>query len=351
MVVYRTRLGSMYHGDALKVMARMKDESVDLILTSPPFALARPKAYGNETETKYVEWFMQFAWEFHRILKKDGSLVIDLGGAWVPGQPTKSLYQWRLLIELVDQVRFSLAQDFYWFNRAKIPGPAQWVTVNRIRLKDSVNTIWWLSKSHTPNADNKRVLSEYSKSMQKLLRRGTYNEGGRPGGQHVGSKWATDHGGAISPNVLELAEEDLFSSAAEGSGAYSELFKSVYEDDLDNMLDFPNTNSTDPYHQYCKDNSLRRHPARFPYKVPDFFIRFLTEKGGLVFDPFGGSNVTGAAAEALKRKWKSCDLDLEYIAGSLGRFPNAKIINEPEINRMEKKVTRPHGRRDSNPES
>jgi DNA modification methylase len=341
----------MYHGDALKVMAKMEDESVDLILTSPPFALTRPKAYGNETETKYVEWFMQFAWEFHRILKQDGSLVVDLGGAWVPGQPTKSLYQWRLLIDLVDRVKFNLAQDFYWFNRAKIPGPAQWVTVNRVRVKDSVNTIWWLSKSPNPNADNKRVLTEYSKSMQKLLGRGTYNEGSRPGGQSVGKKWATDHGGAISPNVLEFSERDLFTSAIEGDGAYDELFQAIYEDDVDNMLDFSNTNSTDPYHQYCKHNQIRRHPARFPHKVPDFFIRFLTEPGNLVFDPFGGSNVTGAAAEALQRKWKSCDLDIEYIAGSLGRFPDAEVINEPIIRKSDRASNQPRGRRDPNPES
>ena len=327
---YRTPLGSMYHGNALDVMAEMADSSVNLIVTSPPFALARPKAYGNETESKYVDWFMQFAWEFHRILTDDGSLVIDLGGAWVPGSPTKSLYQWRLLIEMVDTVHFHLAQDFYWFNRAKLPGPANWVTVNRVRAKDAVNTLWWLSKSTQPKSNNRNVLVPYSKSMQAMLKRGTYNEGGRPGGQHVGKNWAKDQGGAISPNVIETSEDEALSWGNLRVDAYADLFAEMQgevEDmqDVDNLIDRGNTNSSDPYHAFCRANELKRHPARFPREVPEFFIKFLSDEGDLVFDPFGGSNVTGAVAESLGRRWIATDLDIEYIAGSLGRFADVEV--------------------------
>jgi DNA modification methylase len=107
----------MWHGDSLDLLALLPDERVNLILTSPPFALTREKNYGNHPEDEYVAWFESFAEQFHRVLKDDGSLVVDLGGAWLPGSPTRSLYQHRLLINLVDKFEFHLAEDFYWFNR------------------------------------------------------------------------------------------------------------------------------------------------------------------------------------------------------------------------------------------
>lgn len=296
-LVYSTQMGSMWHGDSRDFMADIPDASVNLILTSPPFALTRKKSYGNESEAAYVDWFRNFAVEFHRILAEDGSLVIDLGGAWLPGSPTRSLYQFRLLIDLVDNVGFHLAEDFYWFNRAKLPGPRQWATIERTRVKDAVNTIWWLSKTPHPKANNLNVLKPYSKSMQRLLRKGTYNDGQRPSEHVIGKNWAKDLGGAIPPNVIEtdFAEPD-------------------------NMLDYPNTSSADPYHAFCRSNALKRHPARFPDPVPKFFIEFLTDERDLVLDPFAGSNVSGAIAEDLKREWVSIELDLDYIPGSLGRF-------------------------------
>lgn len=67
-----------------------------------------------------------------------------------------------------------MAQDFYWYNPARLPSPAQWVTVERVRVKDSVNYIWWLSKTPHPKADNSRVLREYTDAMKRLIDSGTY---------------------------------------------------------------------------------------------------------------------------------------------------------------------------------
>jgi site-specific DNA-methyltransferase (cytosine-N4-specific) len=97
----------------------MADNSCDLIMTSPPFALVRKKDYGNESENTYVSWFRDFAVQFHRILKPSGSLVIDIGGSWIPGQPTRSLYHFELVIMLCRDAGFHLAQEFYWWNRTK----------------------------------------------------------------------------------------------------------------------------------------------------------------------------------------------------------------------------------------
>lgn len=282
---YSTSLGMAFHGDSLDLMQRLPDECIDVIVTSPPFALRRKKSYGNPPEHEYVEWFMAFASEFKRLLRDDGSLVIEIGGAWLKGTPTRSIYQFRLLVELVDKLGFHLAQDLYWFNRAKLPSPAQWVTVERTRVKDSVTPIWWLSKSTRPRASNKSVLVPYSKSMDRLFARG-YNRGRRPSGHKVGEGFAKRHAGAIPPNLIQVA----------------------------------NTRSTDRYQQYCRERGLAIHPARFAREVPDFFVRFLTKPGDIVLDPFAGSNITGSVAEENGRRWIAMELSSEYIAGSVGRF-------------------------------
>ncbi len=94
---YSTKYGSAYLGDSLKLLKKLRDESVDLICTSPPFALLRQKSYGNVTSHEYVEWFLQFAREFKRVIKPTGSVVIDVGGSWVKGLPVRSRYHFEPL--------------------------------------------------------------------------------------------------------------------------------------------------------------------------------------------------------------------------------------------------------------
>ena len=295
-VAYSTNLGSAWLGDAVETLQEhCDDDSVDLIMTSPPFALQRPKEYGNESQENYKTWFMPFADEFWRVLKPSGSLVIDLGGAWESGQPAKSLYAFELLIGLCRRPNrsFVLAQDFYWYNPARLPSPAQWVTVDRVRVKDAVNYVWWLSKGPQPKADNRNVLKEYTESMRRLIDSGTYNRGRRPSGHVVKEGFTHDRGGAIPPNLLAIS----------------------------------NTGNDRDYLERCKALGIRPHPARFPRELPEFFIRFLTDPGDLVVDPFGGSNVTGAVAESLGRRWTSIDTDQDYVHGSTARFENL----QPEL--------------------
>jgi DNA modification methylase len=305
---YSSQLGTMWHGDGLDVMADIPSGTINAIITSPPFALTREKSYGNEPEHRYVDWFMSFAAEFKRILADDGSLVLDLGGAWLPGSPTRSLYQYRLLLRLCDELGFHLAEDFYWFNPAKLPGPREWVTKRRVRVKDSVNLVWWLSKTENPKASNSKVLVPYSDSMKRLLRKKTYNQGERPSGHLVGDSWAQDLGGAIPSNVIAAADESSV---------------------LDNFLEIANTSSRDGYQTYCRAHAIPVHPARFPRALPEFFIRMLTNVGDIVLDPFAGSNMTGAIADELGRQWIASDLDKEFIRGSIGRFPEGSVLEFP----------------------
>jgi len=282
---YETKLGRAYLGDSINLLKQLPEKSVSLVLTSPPFALRRKKSYGNPDAEKYVEWFQPFAKEVQRILKDDGSFIIEIGGAWNPKHPTRSIYHYELLIDLVKNVKFHLAQEFFWFNPAKMPGPAEWVTIQRVRCTDAVSTVWWLSKTENPNADNKRVPQPYSESMQKLLKNG-YNSGKRPSGHVVSKKWQPDLGGAIPKNLLSIS----------------------------------NTSSSDKYQRHCREHNIPLHPARFPHDLPKFFIEFLTDEKDVIVDIFSGSNVVGEVAEALNRYWISFEQRKDFLEASKYRF-------------------------------
>lgn len=282
---YQMSYGAAYLGDSLHLMQHLNSDSIDLILTSPPFALTRKKEYGNQSADAYIDWFMPFAQQFHRLLKPSGSLVIDLGGAYLPGHPVRSIYQFELLVRLCRDLGFHLAQDFYHYNPARLPAPAEWVTVRRIRAKDSVNVVWWLSKTETPKADNRKVLTEYSDSMKKLLKNG-YKPALRPSGHDISNKFTKDNSGAIPSNLLTLA----------------------------------NTESNSAYLRRCKETGAKPHPARFPQGFARFFIEFLTDPGDVILDPFAGSNTTGYVAERLWRRWIAFEIGESYLQSSLYRF-------------------------------
>ncbi len=198
----RTSKGVAYWAESASLMQKqVGDQTVDLIMTSPPFGLVRKKEYGNADASDYVDWFRPFAVQFARVLKPKGSLVIDIGGAWNAGTPTKSLYHYELLITLCKEFGFHLAQEFFWWNPSKLPTPAEWVNIRRIRVKDAVNNIYWLSKTPFPKASNRRVLTPYSKSMEGLLESG-YRAKKRPSGHEISKKFSTDNGAAIPPNLL-----------------------------------------------------------------------------------------------------------------------------------------------------
>lgn len=289
----------MVLGDALDVLAQLSPQSVDLIMTSPPFGLVRKKGYGNADADEYVDWFRPFAKLFKHALKDSGSLVIDIGGSWNPGQPTRSLYHFKLLIMLCDEFGFHLAQDFYWWNPSKLPTPAEWVTVRRIRVKDAIDCIWWLSPTPWPRASNRRVLQPYSESMKYLLQNG-YRPKKRPSGHDISAKFGRNNGAAIPPNLIAL----------------------------------PNTESNSYYQRFCKENGIKPHPARYPTGIPEYFIRMLSEPGDLVVDPFGGSCVTGEVAERLNRRWLCIELREDYLRGGIGRFerpPAAARSSQPQL--------------------
>lgn len=286
--LYYTRLGAAYCGNALQLLENLPSNSVDLVITSPPFALQRKKEYGNRDQDDYVDWLLEFTFQVRRVIKENGSFVIDLGGAYRKGRPIRSLYNYRVLVKLCDEQGWNLAEEFFWFNPSKLPSPIEWVNKRKIRTKDSVNTVWWLSKSDYPKASVSNVLVPYSKRMKKLLQDSEkyYSPKERPSGHSISANFNTDNGGAIPSNLLQI----------------------------------PNTESNSQYLRLCKKVGIKGHPARFPEKLPQFFIEFLTDKNDLVLDIFAGSNTTGAVAERLGRKWLAFEKDRKYLAASTFRF-------------------------------
>jgi len=292
---YRTDWGGAVLADSLDVLRSMPTDSVDLVVTSPPYALHFKKEYGNADQAEYIDWLIPFAREIRRVLRDTGSFVLNVGGAWTPGKPTRSIYTYKLLIALVETVGFELAQELFWYNPAKMPVPAEWVTVRRIRVKDSVEFVWWFGKTPFPKATNRNVLRPYSKDMIRLNRKGI-KATKRPAGHMINEGFAsTAHGGSIPPNVID-------------------------EDTPTDLLKFGNNAANDAYTRRCKDAGIKIHPARFPAILPEFFIKMLTDPEDIVVDPFAGSNTTGMVAEALGRRWIAMELDKSYLDASKFRF-------------------------------
>ena len=293
---YSTSHGAAYLADSLEMLRQMPDESINLVVTSPPFALQRKKDYGNKEQHEYIDWLAEFAELVFKKLKSDGSFVIDLGGAYEKGVPIRSLYNYRVLIKFCDEIGFNLAEEFFWYNPSKLPSPIEWVNKRKIRAKDSVNTVWWLSKSKWPKADVSKVLTEYSDRMKRLIKDpGAYfTPAKRPSGHDIGLSFGKDNGGAIPSNLLQIA----------------------------------NSEASSKYLKICKKMGIKAHPARFPAKLPEFFIRFLTEPNDLVVDIFAGSNTTGYVCEVEGRRWLAFEQLPEYLNASVFRFMQDESIED-----------------------
>jgi site-specific DNA-methyltransferase (cytosine-N4-specific) len=302
--MYTTNLGNFLKGNAEEVINNdllpKYEHSIDLIFTSPPFPLVRKKKYGNLEGEEYINWICGFAPVFKRLLKPQGSIVIEIGNAWNAGEPTMSTLPLETLLAFQKAGGFSLCETFIYNNPSRLPGPTNWVNVERIRVKDSFTYIWWLSPTPRPKANNKNVLQEYSQAMLKLIKNQKYNPGLRPSGHRIGrTSFNTDNKGSIPSNVISLS----------------------------------NNGGNVDYLKYCREHEVVPHPARMPIDLPKFFIKFLTDENDMVLDPFAGSNTTGAAAESLSRKWISIESTEEYIKGSIGRFPK-NVVRQVELKEL-----------------
>lgn len=312
-----TQSGKLYVGKSEELLTGPLGEKlkgqVQLIFTSPPFPLNEKKKYGNFTGEKYVQWLAEFAPIFADLLKPDGSIVIELGNAWEPGRPIQSLLPLQSLMSFVqhEKAGLCLCQEFICYNPARLPSPAQWVTIERIRVTDSYTHLWWMAKTDRPKANNRNVLRPYSESMQALQRRGAYNDGARPSGHRISKdSFLKNNGGSIHPNVLQMEPIEPDKDSRISLNAFS----------------ISHTTSNEYYQRVCKEQGIEPHPARMPLQLVDFFIQFLTDENDIVLDPFAGSNSTGYCAERTRRRWLSIEAEQEYARHSRIRF--SELVTE-----------------------
>ena len=324
-ILYKTNLGKYIIGDSKTLIEQGKldeyENKVQLILFSPPFPLNAKKKYGNKLGEEYRDWLSDLAPLFSKLLKKDGSIVVEIGNAWEPKRPIQALLSLQSLMAFVSNPKadLRLCQEFICYNPSRLPSPAQWVTINRIRTIDSYTHVWWMAKSDYPKADNRRVLRPYSKSMLQLLKSQSYNSGMRPSQHSISKKgFLTNNKGSIMHNVLELEQID--------ENREIRLPK--------NMFSFANTNSNDFFSTQCRKKDIPIHPARMPTSLAMFFIKFLTEPGDIVFDPFAGTNTTGYCAEKLKRKWLGIEKEKKYGKQAIIRFKEPKFTKKLKIKRI-----------------
>ncbi len=316
-----TEWGKLYIGKSEELLAgKLGTElrgKVQLIFTSPPFPLNQKKKYGNYQGEEYIHWLASFAPLFAELLTPTGSIVIELGNAWEPGSPRQSLLPLQSLLSFVEKGDLQLCQEFICHNPTRLPSPAQWVTIERIRVTDSYTRLWWMSLTDRPKADNRNVLRPYSNSTKRMHKKGEFNAGPRPSG-HVISKDAflQDNGGSIMPNVIELDPIKEGESLRLPTNAFS----------------IAHTNSNDYYLRECKRRNAQPHPARMPLQLIDFFIQFLTDPGDLIFDPFAGSNATGYCAQQAGRNWVSIEAEKDYAVHSDIRFSEATSVSNSRGN-------------------
>lgn len=259
-------------GDCLEIMKTLEDESVNFVMTSPPYA-DQIKNYGEVIKKihpdKYVEWFLPRAKEIFRILADNGSFVLNISDK-LDGK-FQNIFVFKLVIGLCEEVGFHLVRDYVWYNPATPPNVFSRGTMGR--TKKSHEYCFWFCKSEEWTFNMDSIRKPYSGSMKKILNgeviNGPRDENTRPSRHNfdLSRKW-DDHGGADPGSVLTIS----------------------------------NTSSNGVFHDLCKEMNIR-HPARYPEKLVEFFILAGTNPGDTVLDPFSGSGTTAVVAKKLGRNY------------------------------------------------
>lgn len=273
-------MGRFINGECLEQMKKIPDGCIDFIFTSPPYA-DQIKDYGSTgvkiAPSKFADWFLPRAKEMFRILKNDGSFVLDINDK-VDGS-YQSTFVFKLVIMMTEEVGFHLVRDYIWYNPATPPNVFS--RGNLGRTKKSHEYCFWFSKSNKWTFHMDAIRKPYSASMQSLLKslpHGDRTVNTRPSRHNfdLSHPWK-DKGGADPGSVIEIS----------------------------------NTSSNDMFHRLCKQFGVS-HPARFPIKLAEFFIKAGTNEGDVVLDPFAGSGTTAIAAKKLGRDFLYIEINPDY---------------------------------------
>lgn len=292
LLAFSTRLGIGVWGDCTDVVGGLETD-ITLVLTSPPYPLAKTRAYGNVREGEYVDWLCATLEGVIAKLAPGGSLMLVLGNdIFQPGSPARSLYKERLTLALNDRFSLSKMDSLIWFNNSKPPGPVQWASLNRSQLNTAYESVLWFTNDPSQvRSDNRRVLQPHRERQTRLMAAGgeQRNERHSDGAYSLrpGRSYARQTAGRIPKNVLpfghQCADQKAYKIAAKALG-------------------------------------LPVHGAPMPVSLCRFLIEFMTERGDLVMDPMAGSMSVAKAAELAGRRWLACEQYGEYVLGGSTRF-------------------------------
>ena len=268
------------------------NEPIHLCLTSPPYPLRSPRAYGNPTEHEYIDFICATLEPIVRNLVPGGSIALNISNdIFEAGSPARSLYRERLVLALADRLGLYKMDELIWENPNKPPGPVQWASLRRMQLNVGYEPVYWFTNDPARVfSNNQRVLQPHSESHLQLIQRGGENRTRRYGDGAYSLRpgsFGNPTAGRIPRNVLR--------------------FSHVCQSQQD-------------YKAYCREHGLPANQAPMPLALAKFLIEFLTEPGHLVVEPFGGSFTTALAAELLGRRWIATEQVLEYILGARSRF-------------------------------
>jgi len=295
MLGFHTALGVSLWASAGDVFSKLS-EPIHLCLTSPPYPLARARAYGNPCQQDYVDWVCRLLEPIIKNLVPGGSIALNVSNdIFLPGMPARSLYREELLLALCQRFGLYKMDEIIWHNPTKAPGPVQWASLRRYQLNVAWEPVYWLTNDPMRVlADNRRVLVPHTGQQLKLMARG----------------------GEKAPRKSGDGANRI------GKGAFSNVTAGAIPR---NLLPIPHRCPSQlALRKHLAAQGLPMHGATFPLALASFFVKYLTEEGQLVVDPCDGWGTTSLAAELNGRRWLATERILEYVRGKQMRFQNAE---------------------------
>ena len=297
LVAFSTKLGVAIFARCESVFPHLHD-GVAVAITSPPYAVAKGRAYGKVGEREYVDFICSSLEPIVKALLPGGSVALNISNdVFERGSAARSLYKYRLVLALHHRLGLQLCDEVIWAKGSPVPGvPMQWCAKSRQQLNAAYEPI--LVFTNSPKdwfASVDRVLQPVSERHARLIARGgeqrtaSYSDGAhtlKPG------SFGRPVEGTIMRNVINLGHFDKESVAL---------------------------------NRYAEANGLQAHGAPMPYRLAEILVRWLSRPGDLVVDPFGGRLTTAAAAERTGRNWLACDSQWDYLAQAVTRFPGARL--------------------------